>query len=141
MNTVIVEAFSAALATLPPASTAWAGNAPIRDALPSLRTEVQCMVSVLGSTAGVDHVRSGVSQTEGHIEAFVEYSYHESSGHLGVVRFVAYQSANSKNSVNFQAALNGLMTPRGPGLSDFGATKIARLCKLKCYVSAYTLYE
>ncbi len=141
MNTVIIAAFSAALATLPLASTASAGNAPISDALPSLRPEVQCMVNILATTAGVDDVRSGVSLTDGHIEAFVEYRYHENNGQLGAVRFIAYQSANSKNSVYFLAVLNGLSTPRGPGPSDFGARKIARLWKLKCYVSAYTLYE
>ena len=117
-RTLIVAAFSAALTTLPLTSTAWAGNAPISDALPSLRPEVQCMMNVLGTTARVDHVRSGESQTDTHIEAFVEYRYHESNGQLGVVRFV-YQSANSKSSVYFLAVLNGLMTPGGPAPSDF----------------------
>jgi hypothetical protein len=144
MNTVTIAAFSIILAVLPLASTASVGNAPIGDALPSLRPEVQCMVNVLGTTPRVDHVRSGVSQTDGHTEAFVEYRYHESNGQLGVVRFVAYQSANSKNSVHFVAVavMNGLMTPGSPGPPDlFGVAKITRLWKLKCHVSAYELFE
>lgn len=141
MNTVIVAAFSAAVATLPLTSTASAGNAPTSDVLQSLRPAVQCMVNVLGTTASVDNVRSSVSQSDGHIEAFVEYRYRESNGQLGTVRFVAYQPTNSNNSVYFQAVLNGLMTPGGPGPPDFGATKIARLWKLKCHVSTLTLYE
>jgi hypothetical protein len=141
MNTVTIAAFSVILAILPLASTASAGNAPISDALPSLRPDVQCMVNVLGTAPGVDHVRSGVSQTDGHTEAFVEYRYHESNGHLDLVRFVAYQSANSKNSVQFVAALNGLMTPGSPGPPDFAAVKVTRLWKLKCDVSAYELFE
>ena len=141
MNTVIVAAFSAALATLPLASTASAGNAPAIDALQSLKPEVQCMVNVLTTTSGVDNVRSGVSQTDGHIEAFVEYRYRESNGQLGAVRFVASQSVNSNKSVYFQTVLNGLTTHGGPRPSDFGATKIARLWKLKCNVIALTLYE
>lgn len=140
MNTVLVAVFLAALATLPLASTASAGNAPTSDTLPSLRPEVQCMVNVLGTTARVDHVRSGASQTDRHIEAFVEYRYHESNGQLGVVRFV-YQSGNSKSSVYVLAVLNGLMTPGGPAPSDLGATEIERLWKLKCHVRAYTLFE
>ena len=73
MNAVIVAAFSAALATLPLASTASAGKVPTHDDLQSLRAKVQCMVNVLGTTAGVDDVTSDVSQTDGRIEAFVEY--------------------------------------------------------------------
>lgn len=143
MNTVTIAVFSIILAILPLTSTASAGNAPISDALPSLRPEVQCMVNVLGTTPGVDDVRSGVSQTDGHTEAFVEYRYHESNGQLGVVRFVAYQSANSKNSVHFVAVavMNGLMTPGSPGPPNFGVAKITRLWKLKCHVSAYELFE
>lgn len=38
MTTVAIAAFSAILAILPVASTASAGNAPISDALPSLRS-------------------------------------------------------------------------------------------------------
>ena len=89
----------------------------------------------------VDHVRSGESQTDGHIKAFVEYRYQESNGQLGVVRFVADQAANSKDSVYFVAAMSGLMTRGRPGPPDFGAGKITRLWKLKCHVSAYELFE
>jgi hypothetical protein len=91
------------------------------------------------TTDRVDHVRSGESQTDRRIQAFAEYRYNESNGQLGVVRFV-YQSANSKSSVYFLAVLNGLMTPGGPVPSDFGATEIERLWKLKCHVCAYTLF-
>jgi hypothetical protein len=140
MNTVTVAAFLTALATLPLASKASAGNASISDALPSLRPEVHCMVNVLGTTAGVDRIGSGESQSDGHIEAFVEYRYHESNGQLGVVRFV-YQSANSESTAYFLAVLNGLMTPGGPAPPDFGATEIERLWKRKCHVRAYTLFE
>lgn len=139
MNALINAVLSAILGILPLASTL-AGNALISDALPSLRPKVKCMLNVLRTTPGVDHVRSEMSQTDGHA-AFLEYRYHESNGHIGVVRFVAYQSPNSKDSVYFLAVLNGLMTPGGQGSSEFGATKIARLWKLKCHVSAYTLYE
>lgn len=99
------------------------------------------MVNVLGTTPAVDHVRSGVSQSDGYIEAFVEYRYHESNGQLGVVRFVADQSANSKTSVYFLAAMSGLMTPGSSGPPDFGAAKITELWKLKCHVSAYERFE
>lgn len=98
------------------------------------------MVKVLGSTPRIDHVRSGVSQTDGHIEVFVEYRYHESNGHR-VVRFVAGQSDSSKNSVYFLTYLNGLMTPGSPGPSDYGTAKIATLWKLRCHVDAYDVFE
>lgn len=95
------------------------------------------MVDVLGTTPAVDHVRSGVSETDGHIEAFVEYRYHESNGQLGIVRFVADQSADSKNSIDFVAAMSGLMTPGSPRPPGIGAVKITMIWKLKCHVSAY----
>lgn len=117
------------------------GSVVVGDASPFLRPQVQCMVNVLESTPRVDHIRSRVSQTDGHVESFVEYRYHDSNGRLGAVRFVAHQSGNSKNSIYFMAVLNGLMTPGGPGPLDFGAAKIARLWKRKCQVSAYELYE
>lgn len=99
------------------------------------------MVTVLGTTLGVDHVRSGISQTGGHTEAFVEYRYHENNGQLGIVRFVAHQFANSKRPVGFVAMLNGLMTPGSLGPADFGTAKITKLWKRKCHVSAYELFE
>ena len=116
----------------------WVGSTG--DPLPSLRNDLQCMVNVLASTPRIDHVRSGVSQTDGHIEVFVEYRYHESNSHR-VVRFVADQSASSKNSVYFLTYLNGLMTPGSPGPPDYGTGKIARLWKLKCQVDAYEVFE
>lgn len=99
------------------------------------------MVKVLGSTPRVDHVRSGVSQTDRETDAFVEYRYRETAGEFGVVRFAADQAEYSKNPGDFVAILSGLMTPGGPLPPDFGATRIAGLWKSTCHVSAYLLFE
>lgn len=125
----------------PPSTKPGEGVGRISDALPSLRRDAQCMVNVLGNTPRTDHVRSGVSQSDGHPEVFVEYRYHEGNGEYHVVRFVADEFANSKNSIYFLTYLSGLMTPGSPGPPDFGTAKVTRLWKLKCHVRAYIDFE
>lgn len=140
--TVLVTSAARSQQTVaPPSTNRGELVGPISGASPSLRREVQCMVNVLGRMRRVDHIRFGVSRTDG---VFVEYRYHESNGQYAVVQFLQFgadESAKSQNSLRFVTTLSGLMTPGGPGPPDFGTTKVERLWKLNCHVNAYDRFE
>lgn len=138
---VVASAAQSQQTVTPPSTKPGERVGQISDALPFLRSDVQCMVNALGSIPRIDHVRSGVSQSDGHFEVFVEYRYHEADGQYHVVRFAADQSANREKSIYFLTYLPGLMTPGSPGPPDFGTTKVARLWKLKCHVHAYDHFQ
>jgi hypothetical protein len=101
----------------------------------SLRRETQCMVRVLQAMPDVDHIRSGISLSEGN-QAFVEYRYHGSNGQAGTVRFT-----KQPGDLGFFAVLGGLMTPNAPGPPDFGTAEITRRWKSQCRVNAYIRFE
>jgi hypothetical protein len=89
-------------------------------------------------TPRVDQAKSGVLNSDGCLHPFVEYRYREKDGSAGMVRFVAEKS---KDTILFEALLNGLFTPGTPGPPGLGTREIAKQWKLQCGVTAIDLFE
>jgi hypothetical protein len=118
----------------------WPSHASIGDVPSPFRRDVQCMLKVLHKTPRVDQVDSGVLLDNGWIHPFVQYHYQELDGRDGTVRFVAQKPNTSKDVVQYQALLNGLMTSGGPPPPAFGTGEIARQWELQCGVPAIAVF-
>jgi hypothetical protein len=113
-----------------------ASCAAINDVAPKLKQDAECMLRVLKSVPGIDHVKMGVTDNLGWVHPFLEYrAVPEPDGYRAIVVFEAikeYKPSDEKSS--FEASLSGLMSPGQSELPLYGSTEIAKLLDDKCDV-------